>query len=223
VGEWIELANGGRAWRSLPASEQGSGVLLLHAWWGLNETFRGFADRLADGGFVVIAPDFFDGRIADTSEAAEQQVQASEADDGAANKATVDAALLRLRGEPGVSAESVGVVAASFGAWYATEAAATDAAIAAVVLLYGTGEQRDWSVSEAAFQGHYAENDPFETADGVAAFEASLRDGGRRVEFFTYPGTGHWFMEPDRADAYDAAAAELAWGRMVAFLRERLD
>jgi carboxymethylenebutenolidase len=39
------------------------------------------------------------------------------------------------------------------------------------------------------------------------------------VTFYRYPGVGHWFFEPDRPDAYDEAAAGLAWERTVEFLK----
>jgi carboxymethylenebutenolidase len=47
----------------------------------------------------------------------------------------------------------------------------------------------------------------------------SLKDAGRPVTFYTYPETGHWFFEPDRVQAYNAAAADLAWDRTLAFLK----
>jgi carboxymethylenebutenolidase len=39
------------------------------------------------------------------------------------------------------------------------------------------------------------------------------------VSFHRYPGTGHWFFEPDRSQAFDQAAASLAWDRTLDFLR----
>ncbi|HEY3524253.1 MAG TPA: dienelactone hydrolase family protein, partial [Candidatus Limnocylindrales bacterium] len=71
MGEWIELdgTDGGRAWVSRPTIGDGPGVLVLHAWWGLNATIRGYADRLAQEGFVALAPDLFRGTVADTIDA----------------------------------------------------------------------------------------------------------------------------------------------------------
>jgi carboxymethylenebutenolidase len=218
VGDWTELDEG-RAYRATPSNGQGSGVLLLHAWWGLNQTIRSFADAFAEAGFVVIAPDLYGGMVVDTPEAAEKQ---SEAQSVAVRMRVVAAALNRLKGEPGVTASSLGVVGFSMGAFFALEASADDESIVATVLVYGTGRDRDWSKSRASFQGHFAADDPYEAADDVRAFEESLRAGGRRVEFHTYPYTGHWFMEPDR-DAFNADAAALAWGRMLGFLRAELD
>ncbi|MFL5679016.1 MAG: dienelactone hydrolase family protein [Chloroflexota bacterium] len=220
MGEWIELEDGSRAYRATPSNGQGSGILLLHAWWGLNDTAVSFADAFGEAGFVVIAPDLYRGAVADTIEDAERQ---SEAQSVVVRMRTVAAALTRLRGEPGVTASSLGVVGFSMGAFYALEATGDDPSIVATVLVYGTGRDRDWSSSNASFQGHFAADDPFESAETVAALESSLRAGGRRTEFHTYPGTGHWFMEPDRADAFDESAAALAWGRTVAFLRAEVD
>ena len=39
------------------------------------------------------------------------------------------------------------------------------------------------------------------------------------MTFHRYPGTGHWFFEADRTQAYNQAAADLAWERTLAFLK----
>ena len=89
------------------------------------------------------------------------------------------------------------------------------------MLYYGTGPG-DFSPSQASYLGHYAEHDPYEPPDSVEWLQAALQAAGRPVEFHHYPGTGHWFSELDREEAYDSAAAELAWARTLAFLRANL-
>ena len=51
---------------AVPQRGSGRGVLVLHAWWGLNDFFRDLCDRLAAEGFVALAPDLFGGKTATT-------------------------------------------------------------------------------------------------------------------------------------------------------------
>jgi carboxymethylenebutenolidase len=51
---------------AVPQAGQGPGVLVLHAWWGLNDTMKAFCSRLAESGFVALAPDLYHGKVADT-------------------------------------------------------------------------------------------------------------------------------------------------------------
>jgi carboxymethylenebutenolidase len=110
------------------------------------------------------------------------------------------------------------VIGFSLGAYYALDLAAADPMhIRSVVIYYGTGGS-DYSNSRAAYLGHFAEKDEFEPQSNVDNLEESLRRAGRPVTFYRYSGTGHWFFEPDRAQAYNPAAASLAWDRTLAFL-----
>ena len=76
--------------------------------------------------------------------------------------------------------------------------------------------------AQAAFLGHFAENDDFESQEGAEAMEVHLRGIGRDVTFYTYPGTQHWFFETDRPE-YNAGAAQVAWERTLAFFRRHLN
>ena len=67
VGEWVQAgATGHRAYLAVPEGGTGPGVLVLHAWWGLTPVFTGLCDRLAEAGFVALAPDLFEGQTAST-------------------------------------------------------------------------------------------------------------------------------------------------------------
>ncbi len=205
-------------YEALPASGQGPGVLALHAWWGLNDFFRGLCDRLAAEGFVVVAPDLWGGVVATTVDEAQGLVDRHE---GAALAQAAADALAHLEAHPAVRGGALGAVGFSLGAAYALELASARPQLAAVTIFYGT-YPLDFAASRAAFLGHFAADDPFEPEESVRELEAAIRAAGREVQFHTYPATGHWFFEADRPDAYSPEAAALAWGRTLAFLRERL-
>jgi carboxymethylenebutenolidase len=201
---------------AMPAGGTGQPALVLHAWWGLNDTIRSLCERLAAEGFAVFAPDLYHGVTADTPEEAEALATALDADSASAQAAQA-AAFIHER--CGVPAAGVAVIGLSLGAFYALELAAREPdRVSAVVLFYGTGPA-DPGRSRAAFLGHFASSDPFEPLENVQALEAMLRQAGRPVTFYHYEGTGHWFFEPDRAQAYHAQAAALAWERTLAFLK----
>ena len=61
-----------------PSAGHGPGVLLLHAWWGLNDFFKTFCRRRADTGFVALAPDLYHAAVAATI--AEAKLLRSQAD-----------------------------------------------------------------------------------------------------------------------------------------------
>jgi carboxymethylenebutenolidase len=193
-----------------------AGVVVLHPWWGLNDDVIAYADRLADAGFAVLAPDMFAGRIATEPAEAEKLVEEGDKVADAIALAAVDELDRRLGGDV-----PLGVLGFSFGAAYALLAPSERPRLSATVVYYGTYTDDFIRRSTAPVLGHFAEDDPYESAEGVAELEMALRNAGREVEFHTYPGTGHWFAEPSR-EAYRPEAAELAFERTLAFLRKVL-
>jgi carboxymethylenebutenolidase len=206
-----------RGYLAIPEGGEGPGVLVLHAWWGLNDTIRALCTRLAESGFVAFAPDLYYGKVADTI--ADADTLSDELDSHQA-KADIAAATKFLNERAGQADRGLAVIGFSLGAYYALDLSVTDPDhIRSVVIFYGT-RGGDYSTSRAAYLGHYAETDEFEPQSEVEELEASLRSAGRPVSFYQYSGTGHWFFEPDRLDAFNQAAASLAWDRTLAFLRD---
>ncbi len=203
---------------AVPPSGTGSGVLVLHAWWGLNESIKAFCIRLADSGFVAFAPDLYHGKVTDSIAEAETLVRALNANETEA-KSDIAASAKFLNERAGQAERGIAVIGFSLGAYYALELAAADPEhIRSVVLFYGTGDG-DPSTSRAGYLGHFAEEDDYEPQSSVDDLEESLRRAGRQVTFHRYRGAGHWFFEPDRAQAYNQEAASLAWDRTLAFLK----
>lgn len=216
-----DLGPAGSGYVVAPDSGTGPGVLVLHAWWGLTPFFTGLCDRLADAGFVALAPDLHgDGRTADTPDEAEALLASTDPNRTAH---LVVASLSALRSMPATPEGRVGVVGFSMGAsWALWAAARMPDHVAAVVAYYGD-QDVDFSGARAAFQGHFAEHDEFTSEDDVAYLEAQLRLARHEVEFHRYPGTSHWFAETDRTVAHSPEAAALAWDRTVDFLHRHLD
>lgn len=204
-----------------PPTGEGPGVLVLHAWWGLTEAMKAICTRLAEAGFVAFAPDLYHGRLATTIAEAETLGEALDTNYEQARAEIVEATTF-LQQQATQTSRGLAVVGFSLGAFYALDLAATNPEhMRAVVLFYGTGGL-DFSAARASYLGHFAENDPYEPEENVAALEAALRQASRPVTFHRYSGTGHWFFEPDRHDAYNQAAADLAWGRTLTFLQQML-
>lgn len=201
-----------------PSGRPGPGVLVLHPWWGLNDDVTTFADRLGSAGFTVAAPDLYDGRLATTIADAERL--SGELDEDATD-ALVLTALDRLVAATGDPAARIGTLGFSMGAAWALWLPAQRPEVVATVVYYGSMAGPSLSRARTPVLGHFAERDPYEAEEGVAAFERTLRTAGREVELHRYPGTGHWFAEPSNA-AHDPAAADLAFERTVAFLRRHL-
>ena len=214
------------AYLAVPEHGSGPGVLVLHAWWGLTEPFRQVCDRLAEAGFVALAPDLYRGKTTASVEEAEELVGALNQDEERV-RGDIAAAVQVLRQQTATNLEDghgkLAIIGFSLGGAYALDTSVILAReIAAVVTFYDSYPGLDYRRASAAYLCHFAEDDPFESAESVAEMEQALQAAGRPVTFYTYPGTKHWFFEENRPE-YDAEAARLAWERTIEFLHQRLD
>jgi carboxymethylenebutenolidase len=217
--EWLTEFSEVKMYLAEPKTGTKGGVLVLHAWWGLTPFIQSLCERLAGEGFLALAPDLYGGRTAQTISEAEKLR-------GLVPKKVATARVFEgwqaLISHPTTKTLHCGVVGFSLGAFWALWLAEQKSLeVKAVTLFYGT-RGGDYAQSQAAYMGHFAESDEFEPDSGVKKLEKALRTAGKQVDFYTYPGTGHWFFESDRPDAYQSEAAELAWVRTLKFLSSTL-
>lgn len=204
-----------KAYLAVPPQPDAPGVIVLHAWWGLNPFFKSLCDRLAAEGFVAFAPDLNLGKVAQTIDEAKQIMSGS---DHERQHAIVAAVPDVLRGRPEVRKDAFSVIGFSMGAyWSVVLASERPEDVRKVVLFYGIGEG-DLAKIKAEILGHFSDADEWEPLDGIRAMEADMRTAGLEPSFQIYPQRPHWFFEDDRPE-YDPEAAGLAWSRTLEFLR----
>jgi carboxymethylenebutenolidase len=193
----------------------GPGILVLHAWWGLKPFFKQICDRLAEQGYVVLAPDLYQGNVATTIE--EAQTFHDKFEDefmGDTVKAAKDHLVSLRPGKP------IGVTGFSMGAAWAIMTMTKEPDIEATVLFYGAYNP-DFSKAKSKVLGHFSDNDEWEPLDGVREMEQKMKAAGVDVTLHIYPNVHHWFMEDDRPE-YDPKSAQLAWQRTLEFLKHNL-
>jgi carboxymethylenebutenolidase len=191
-----------------PAGGTGPGVLVVHPWWGLNQTVRDYGAALAREGFTVGLVDVFEDHVVTAIDDAQKQIETYwEAAPG-----RVRAAISELVDATG---EAVGGVGFSFGGFHLLDRLGESLPLRRVTAYYAT---HPLPAGHVPVQAHFAADDPYESAEDMTTLAEALATAGPPNAGYTYPGTRHWFAEPDRPE-YDAAAAALAFERTVTFLR----
>ena len=245
AGNWITIdASDGsgsfRAYLALPRSGKGPGIVVAQEIFGINPFIREVADRYAEEGYVVLAPDLFWrqqpgidlGYTPDDWKKAFELYQGFDQDKGVKDIAATMAAL-RQRPE---FVGKVGVIGFCLGGKLAYLAACrTDAAVS--VGYYGVGIESDLD-EFANIRGrlvlHIAAEDGFcppEARDKILAAAAAANaasiagDAGHAghagIETHVYPGVDHAFARTG-GEHFDKPAAQMAQLRTIAALRREL-
>jgi carboxymethylenebutenolidase len=195
-------------------------VIVIHENRGLHPHLEDVARRLAIAGYLAYAVDLL-SLVGGTppSEDRARELHAKMNQDDAVIALVAAVAFLEAHPE---STGKVGAVGFCFGGSMINRLAVASPELDAAVAYYGRQAPADQVPSiRAALLLHYAENDAGVNA-GIAGYEAALRAAGKRFQIHTYPGTQHAFNNDTSAARYDKAAADLAWGRTLAFFREQL-
>lgn len=208
----------GEAYLVQPDAGPGPGVLVLCSWWGLNRFTKDFCGTLADHGYTAMAPDLLQGQHPETE--AEGEMALAELDADELTGLVISSAHL-LRSATADVTRPIAVVGFSMGASLAFWVSARlPDSVAAVVAFYGA-QSIDFDQAEAAYQGHFAEDDRWVSEDDRVLTESFIGLSGLETDFHLYPGTRHWFVE-EGSPHHDPEAAALALERTLAFLDRHL-
>ena len=222
MGEIVEFpGNGatGRGYLASPGEGGAPGVVVIQEWWGLVPHIKDVCDRYAAEGFLALAPDLYHGETTTEPDEAGKLMMSLNLEQAAKDMSgAVDFLADR--------AEGSGVAVTGFcmgGGLALLLATQRPDKVKAVAPYYGVipwpAATPDWTRLNAAVQGHYAQNDGSASPEQVAALEKELRDAGKAVEMFVYPGTDHAFFNDTRPEVYKPDEARQAWDRTIEFFR----
>lgn len=228
--EWVEVASGARKVRCFvvfpEVKAKVPAVLVIHENKGLSDWVRSVADRLAEEGFVALAPDLLSGHgpeggntdaFASTDAATEVLYALAPAQ----VLADLDAVAAHARTLPAVNG-TVSVAGFCWGGGKAFEYATHAQDLAAAYVFYGSAPEAEKLATIACpVHGFYGENDARINA-GLDATAAAMKAAGKVFEPVIYPGAGHGFLRAgEAADASkeNAQARAEAWKRWVELLK----
>lgn len=205
-----------------PAEMQGSlpAVIVIHENRGLNPHIRDVARRMALEGFVALAPDFLSPLGGTPEDEDEARSMFGELDRGQtiANGLATIAYLKGLEGTNG----KVGAIGFCWGGGMVNSLAVNAPELDAAVAYYGAQpDPEEVEQIEAPLLLHYAGLDERINA-GIHAFREALEAAGKEYTIHMYEGVNHAFNNDTSEARYNKEAADLAWGRTVDFLKEKL-
>ncbi|NRP71504.1 Carboxymethylenebutenolidase [Ensifer psoraleae] len=206
--------------RPAEASGKLPAVIVIHENRGLNPHIRDVARRMALEGFVVLAPDFLspDGGTPSDEDKAREMIGAL---DAAATNENAVATVTFLQGHE-ASTGNVGAIGFCWGGGLVNRLAVNSPDLKAGVAYYGAQPKaEDVSKIKAAMLLHYAGLDERINA-GIEDYRKALTANGKDATIHLYDGVNHAFNNDTSAARYDKAAADLAWGRTVEFLKAKL-
>jgi carboxymethylenebutenolidase len=195
-------------------------VIVIHENRGLNAHIRDVARRMALEGFVALAPDFL-SPLGGTPEDEEQARGMFSQLDPAKTVANGVATIAFLKGHESGNGK-VGAVGFCWGGGTVNTLAVNAPDLAAGVAYYGAQPNPDVVPQiKAALLLHYAGEDARINA-GIDAYKAALDAAGKEYTVHMYEGAQHAFNNDTSEARYNKEAADLAWGRTVAFFNEKL-
>jgi len=194
------------------------GVVMIHEWWGLNDNIKEMADKLASHGYVVLAVDLYDGKIATTSDDARQLITSFDSEYGIQN---MNSAVSLLSDD--YSTNTIGSIGWCFGGGQSLNLALDNGDMDATVIYYGSLVTNSENLSSIDWPvlGIFAELDKGIPVETVNEFESALNEVNVENQIYIYDGVDHAFANPS-GERYAPEESKDAWDRTISFLESNL-
>jgi len=220
----IEFASDGGTvggYLATPAGDGGQAVLVIQEWWGLVPHIEDLCDRLAEEGFLALAPDLYHGESTTEPDEAGKLMMGLRLEQALKDMSGAVDELAARAGD-----QEVGVIGFCMGGGLALLLAVERPdAVKACVSFYGAipweGVDPDWSALAAPVQVHVGDKDEW-AGNYAAGLEESLGELGKEIDVYRYEGADHAFFNDTRPEVYDAGAADSAFQLTLGFFRDRL-
>jgi carboxymethylenebutenolidase len=199
-------------------------VLVIHEVFGLNDHIKSIADRIANEGYVALAPDFFvrapEPAPKGTADTAAIRKAASSIPTEAAIK-DMQAALDYMKSLDGVRRHfaSIGFC---MGGGFSYQIATHTKDLRGAVIFYGRTPIELVPQVSCPLLGSFGALDTSLPPEKIKEFEEALKKAGKQADIKVYPGAKHGFFNNTRPEAYNPEAAADAWQRVLKFFHERI-
>jgi carboxymethylenebutenolidase len=195
-------------------------VIIIHENRGLNAHIEDVTRRVALEGFLALGPDLLS--LAGGTPTNEDTVRDMIGKlDGKQTVQNLVAAVTFLAKHPQGNGK-VGAMGFCWGGGIAGELAVNAPELDAAVVYYGRQPQTtNVSKIQAPLLLHYAGLDT-RINEGIPAFEDALKKAKKQYALYIYEGANHAFNNDTSETRYNKQAAEQAWARTIAFLKEHL-
>ncbi|MCP4077137.1 MAG: dienelactone hydrolase family protein [Gammaproteobacteria bacterium] len=193
-------------------------LLLIHEWWGLNDQIKAVAQEFANEGFLTIAVDMYNGKVASKREDAMKYMKGM---DMATAKESVVAWVNWLKANSKGNGK-VATLGWCFGGGWSLETSLLTP-VDATVIYYGrvTKSAAQLASLQSPVLGHFGTLDKSINEKMVGKFEKALDEAGKKDYTHHWYTANHAFANPT-GSRYDADDAALAWSRSLAFLHKHL-
>lgn len=220
----IPGVGGGPDIRAYVAKPDGDGsfpaVIMIHEFYGLNQSIVSKADLLAQQGYLVIAPDTFRGSTTAWIPRAIYQVISTKPENV---NADLDSVYAWLESQPEVDAARTAIAGFCYGGRTSLVYSLHNNKLAATVIFYGSPETDAEILKNlpGPVLGIFGGADQSIPVEDVNAFDAALTKAGVPHEVTIYDGQPHAFVHDAEGIRAGGAQAE-AWNQMVDFLDANL-